>query len=137
MAFVGISFIVVLTGILTAYWVFVVRPEEQVQQAFWRRVKKGAPVSIGIRSNLLKQAQRLSAVPSIDAALQRSHHVLRPIELLIEQSGNRMTVGAFVLGSVTCGVITAAVAMKFTGLAILALVLALPAAWAPTSVLRF
>ena len=75
---------------------FVVRPEEQVQEAFWRRLKVKAPPR-EVRSKLLKQAQQLSALPSLDATLRRGQSLLQPVELLIEQSGNRMTVATFLL----------------------------------------
>jgi tight adherence protein B len=136
MTIVAISFVVMLTGILGAYWMFVVRPEEVTQQAFWRRLrtKSGAAK---VQSTLLKQAEQLSAVPSFDAALRRSQDLLRPITLLIDQSGTRMTVGTFVLATVTCGVVVAAVVMKFTGQPLMAAAGAVFAARIPTSVLRF
>ena len=136
MGIVVASFVVLLTGILGVYWVFVVRPEAQVQQAFWRRLKVKAP-SREMRSKLLKQAQQLSALPSLDAALRRSHNLLRPIELLIEQSGNRMTVATFLLMSATCGLGALYVTAQVTGSVWLGLGVGALASWAPTSVLRF
>ena len=38
MAIVIVSFVVVLAGILGAYYAFVIRPEEHQQRAFWRRL---------------------------------------------------------------------------------------------------
>ena len=58
------SFFVLLTGILGAYWWFVVREESHAQEAFWRRLKAVAPTG-RVRSQLLKRAQQLSAVPSL------------------------------------------------------------------------
>src|SRR4051812_30049125 len=110
MAVAAGSFVVLLTGILATYWLFVVRPEKQTQQAFWRRLR-ARPGTAKPASKLLKQAQQLSAVPTLDAALRRGQDVLRPIELLIEQSGNSMTVGAFLLASGTSAVIVAYIAM--------------------------
>jgi len=135
MAIVAIAFVVMLTGILGAYWMFVVRPEEATQQAFWRRLRTKAP-SARVQSKLLKQAQQLSAVPSFDAALRRSQDLLRPITLLLDQSGTRMTLGTFVLATVTCAVVAAALAMKVTGEPLMAVVAAVFAARIPTSVLR-
>ena len=69
MALVVLTFVVTLLVVVGAYWVFVVRPEEQVQDAFWRRLKsKGA--NREVRTELLKQAQQLSNVPAFDAVLQ-------------------------------------------------------------------
>jgi tight adherence protein B len=136
MAIVVISFVVLLTGILGAYWMFVVRPEEQVQQAFWRRLKVNRSARV-VQSKLLKQAQQLSALPSLDATLRRGQSLLQPVELLIEQSGNRMTVATFLLLSATCGLGGGYLIMKFTGSAALALGVGALASSVPTTVLRY
>jgi tight adherence protein B len=136
MAIVIVSFVLVLAVILGAYYAFVIRPEERQQRAFWRRLRAKAPAR-EVRSNLLKQAQRLSALPSLDAALRRGGGLVQPIELLIEQSGTRMTVGAFLLVTATCGFVTAYVVNEFTGLMPMALGAGVLAAWTPTSLLRF
>jgi tight adherence protein B len=136
MAIVAVFFVVLLTGILGAYWMFVVRPEEQVQRAFWRRLKVNRPAH-EVKSRLLKQAQQLSALPSLDATLRRGQSLLQPLELLIEQSGQRMTVAAFLLLSATCGLAGAYLVMKFTGSWLTAFGVAALGASVPTSVLRF
>jgi tight adherence protein B len=136
MAIVFVSFVVVLTGILGVYWLFVVRPEAHAQQAFWRRLRVKAP-SREVRSRLLKQAQQLSALPSLDATLRRGEHLLRPVELMIEQSGNRMTVATFLLLSATCGLATLYIVTQLTDLLWLGLVAGALTAWIPTSILRF
>lgn len=136
MTIVAISFVVMLSGILGAYWMFVVRPEAATQQAFWRRLKTRS-ISVKMRSDLLKEVQQLSAVPSFDAALRRSGDLLRPVTLLLEQSGTRMTLGTFVLLTATCAGLAAALAMKMIGEPLLAVGAALVAARVPTSVLRF
>ena len=136
MAIVLVSFVVLLAGILGAYYGFVVRPEEQQQRAFWRRLKAKAP-NREVRSNLLKQAQQLSSVPTLDAALRRGQHTLRPLELLIEQSGVRITVGTFLLASVACGVVPAYLVITFTGMVLVGIVSGALTAWLPTSLLRY
>jgi tight adherence protein B len=136
MAIVVISFVVMLTGILGVYWMFVVRPEQQTREAFWKRLKAKAP-SQQVRSNLLKQAQQLSALPTLDSALRRGHNALRPLELFIEQSGTRMTVATFLLLSATCGIVILYITMELTGSVLLGLGLGALAASVPTSLLRF
>ena len=136
MGIVIISFVVLLTGILGIYYVLILRPEQQQQRAFWKRLKAKAPTR-EVRSKLLKQAKQLSALPSLDAALRRGHSSLQPLELLIDQSGTRMTVGAFLLVSATCGLVIAFLVMQFTGLMLLALGAGALAAWIPTALLRF
>ena len=136
MAIVFVSFLLLLGGILGVYWAFVIRPEAHAQQAFWRRLRLKRP-SPETRSRLLKQAQQLSALPSLDATLRRGQHSLRPIELLIEQSGNRMTVGAFLLLSATCGIATMYVLVQLTNMFWLGLGAGVLAGTIPTQVLRF
>jgi tight adherence protein B len=135
MTIVALSFVVMLTGILGAYWMFVVRAEAQTQQAFWRRLR-AKPATTRAESRLLKQAQQLSALSSLDGALRRSENLLRPVTLLLEQSGTRMTLGAFVLVSATVAAIAAALVMKVTGEPLMAAVAGFFAARVPTSVLR-
>ena len=136
MGIVIVSFVVLLTGMLGTYYVFIIRPEEQQQRAFWKRLKAKAP-SREVRSKLLKQAKQLSALPSLDAALRRGESALQPLELMIEQSGTRITVGAFLLVSATCGLVTAYLVMQFSGLTLLGLGAGALATWIPTSLLRF
>ena len=136
MAIVFVSFVVLLTAVLGVYWLFIVRPEAHAQQAFWRRLRVKGP-SGEVRSKLLKQAQQLSALPSLDATLRRGESMLRPVELLIEQSGNRMTVAAFLLLSATCGLATMYLVVRFTGIFWLGLGAGALAASMPTSILRF
>jgi len=135
MAFVLATFFIMLTCILGAYWLFVLRPERQVQGAFWRRLK-AKPLSEKVRSSLLKRAQQLSAVPSLDAALNRGRDSLRPIEQLLEQSGSRLTVGAFLLASAACALIAAYAVFQITGIPLAALGVGVLSAMTPTFVLR-
>ena len=136
MAIVFVSFVVLLSGILGVYWLFIVRPEAHAQQAFWRRLRVKGP-SREVRSRLLKQAQQLSALPSLDATLRRGESLLRPVELLIEQSGNRMTVATFLLLSATCGVATMYIIVQLTGVFWLGLGAGVLTASIPTQILRF
>ena len=136
MAIVLVSFVVLLTGVLGVYWLFIVRPEAHAQQAFWRRLRMKGP-SREVRSKLLKQAKQLSALPSLDATLRRGQKTLQPLELLIEQSGSRMTVATFLLMSATCGLATMYILTQLTGLFWLGLGGGVLAASFPTSILRF
>ena len=136
MIFVPVAFVLTLGLVLGMYLVFVVRPERQTQDAFWRRLKTKAPTT-SVTAGLLKRVQQLSSVPAFDAALGRGRSGLRPAELLIEQSGARMTVGTFLVGSGLCGLIVTVVAQHFTGLPYVSLPLGALATVIPTSVLRF
>jgi tight adherence protein B len=135
MAFVLITFVVSLLVVIGAYWLFIVRPEEQVQGALWRRLKsKGG--SKKATTALLKSAQQLSNVPAFDAVLTRSRSVLRPLEELLEQSGTGMRLGTFLLVSCVCGALVAFLVLKLTGMLLAALPAGIFAATLPTSFIR-
>lgn len=130
------AFAATFSMIFGAYWAFVVRPEQQSHEAIWKRLKTAGPPS-RVRSKLLKQAQRLSAIPTFDRALQRGRSVVGPVELLIEQSGARLTVGTFVAASALCGLIAGVLVARVTGAFLAGAGAAGLAATVPTSVLRF
>jgi tight adherence protein B len=135
MNFVAVSFVLTLTLVLGVYWVFVLRPERQAQHALRRRLKtptKGSKV----RADLQKRARQLSAVPAFDTLLSRGRAGLRPVELLIEQSGVRMTVGTLLLASGLCALVSAIIVHQLTGLPLVSLPIAALAAMVPASVLR-
>jgi tight adherence protein B len=135
MGLVVTAFVVTLTVILGAYWRFVVRPEHQVREAFWRRVKTKTPEAT-MGSGLLKRAQQLSSVPSFDAVLNRGRTGVRHVAELIEQSGSRLSVGAFVAASSSCALTSAYAVYWVTGMLPAALVAGAVAAMAPASALR-
>jgi tight adherence protein B len=135
MPFVLITFIVTLLVVVGAYWLFIVRPEEHVQDVIWRRLKlKGGGKKAA--TALLKNAEQLSNVPAFDALLGRSRSGLRPLEDLLEQSGTGMRLGTFLLISAVCGAVVALVVLNVTGLPLIALPAGLFAATLPTAFMR-
>ena len=135
MAFVLITFVVTLLVVVGAYWVFIVRPEEQVQSVIWRRLKsKGATKKT--TTALLKNVQQLSNVPAFDAILSRSRSGLRPLEELLDQSGTNMRLGTFLLISLACGAGVALVVLNVTGMLLAAAPAGMFAATLPFSVMR-
>ena len=135
MTMVAASFVLTLSLILGSYWVFVVRPERQSHDAVWKRLKLPGGKS-RVRAQLLKRARQLSTVPAFDTFLSRSRGGLRPVELLIEQSGTRLTVASFLLISGLCAVVPMFVFQLALGMPALSLAVAAVSAMAPTSVLR-
>jgi tight adherence protein B len=134
-----LAFVVTLTFILGVYWMFVVRPEQEVQEAFWKRLRVKAPTARA-RATLEKGVQRLSAVPSLDTLLNRGRDAIQPVELLINQSGARLTVGTFLLASGTCAVLALFLVLRLLPflpfLPLIAIGAAILAGMVPTSVLR-
>ena len=136
MIFVGASFVLTLSLILGGYWAFIVRPERQSHDAVFKRLKLPGSGN-RVRAQLLKRAQQLSTVPAYDALLRRGRVGLRPLELLIEQSGTRLTVGSFVMISGLCAVIPMFIAQRVVGMVVISLAVGALSAMAPTAVLRF
>jgi tight adherence protein B len=134
MSFVIVTFVVTLLVVVGAYWLFVLRPEQEVQSVIWRRLrtKTGAKA----RTDLQKHVQQLSNVPVFDAVLSRGKSGLRPVEDLLEQSGTGMAVGRFLLISAVCGLGVAFVVLKVTGMVLAAIPVGLFATTMPTSVMR-
>jgi tight adherence protein B len=135
MSIVAIAFVFTLALVLGAYWFFVLRHEQQAHNAMWKRLKSSAKPAAA-SSNLVKQEQQLSAVPTVHAFLQQGHGFVRPAELLIEQAGARITVATFLLASGLCGLIVMILGQRVTGMWLISIPLGALAAMVPTSVLR-
>jgi tight adherence protein B len=135
MTFVVASFVLTLSLILGSYWVFIVRPERQAHDVVWKRLKLPGS-SNRVRTQLLKRAERLSTVPAYDTLLARGRGVLRPVEQLIEQSGTRLTVGAFLMISGLCAVVPMFIFQQALRITLLSGAVGALAAMAPTAVLR-
>jgi tight adherence protein B len=129
------TFVVTLALIMGAYWGLVVRPEQQGREQVWKRLRTTTPRAV-VTSTLLKRAEQLSAVPSFDVFLTRSRKHLGPVELLIEQSGVRMTVGTFMAASVLCALVAVTLVQWLVGGVMLAGAAALVASQVPAAVLR-
>jgi tight adherence protein B len=135
MSFVIITFVMTLLVIVGAYWLFVLRPEEQIQTVIWRRLRfKGAGAKA--RADLQKRVQQLSGVPTFDAVLSRSRSRLRPLEELLDQSGASMRLGTFLLISLACGLLAAFVVLNVTGMLLAAIPSGIFASTLPTSLMR-
>src|SRR5262249_28512430 len=113
MVIVPVVFVAVLVTIVGSYYAVVLRPEGAEQRKLRKRIRNGARAE-AIKNGLVKQSERLSAVGFVDVLLGRAMKLVGPIELLLEQSGSRMTVGTFVLASVCPFALQVAVMMRFT-----------------------
>jgi tight adherence protein B len=135
MSIVVVAFVLTLAFVLGVYWAFVVRPEQHSHQTLWKRLRPQAKAA-AVTSQLVNREQQLSSVRAFDAFLGRGHGFLQPIQLLIEQSGARITVGTFLLASGLCGLITLLLVHRLTGMLLASLPLGALATMVPTSFLR-
>ena len=99
MALVGLTFIVILTIVLGAYYLFVVRQEQDERAKMLRRVKVAASDTASV-GQLERPQERLSGVGAVNNLLSRAHGVSGPLEKLVTQSGLKITVGTLVMASI-------------------------------------
>ena len=133
---VVITFAIILGVMLIPFWLFVVRPEQTAQKAVLKRLRVDRKPA-AVRTELIKAAERLSAVPSVDAALSRSREALTPIEQLLTQADSQMTVGAFLLTCGISGFVAFAVTMLLTRTLLIALGVGAGACLIPFGVMNF
>lgn len=94
-----IVFVVVMFVVFGAYWGFVLRDETAEQKALRKRLK-AAGMRAGkskFNAGYLQQAAKTSEVPFLDAMLARSRGISGRLQLLIDHSGLKLTVGRLLL----------------------------------------
>ena len=116
----AITFVAVLLVVLGTYWLLLGRQEQESQRLLRRRLRAPA-FAKAARSSLKKEAERLSAVPTLNALLLHRGALVEPLQRLIEQSGVRVTMGTILLGSGVLGLIGFLVFDRLTGFAALGL----------------
>ena len=131
-----VTFIVFFLAILAAYWLFVVRLEQQSLGLLRRRMTPTQAVKASLQSELVKQDQALSSVGAFDKLLRRSEQRTRSLATLIQQTGVKTTVGAILAGSGLLALVTFYFTLQVTGWMLLALPLAAMMATIPVTVLK-
>jgi tight adherence protein B len=133
---VVIAFLVVLGGVLGAYWAFVVKPEQQSADALKRRLKgTAAATTARIKgSRLLRREQVASGV---DAMLNRGSGFGGRLAELCEQSGMKVTVASLIFSSLLCAGIAFLVGFIAFRMLVVGIILAPIAAMAPYFFVRW
>ena len=90
-------FLGVLVAALGAYWLLIVKPEEQSQKDLKKRLRATPRERAALAAGLLKETPRLSHVDAIDRLLSATGNFAVPIQRLLDQSGLKLTVGALLL----------------------------------------
>ena len=134
---IALAFAVVFGGLLGAYWLFIVRPEQQSAQTLQRRLKGAPDPAKRKASKILRTDQNISSTGGLDAVISRVGGLGRTLTDLIEQSGVKMTVGSLVLGSFCLAVIAFLVGWLLTRMLVVGLILAPLAALVPFIVLNW
>ena len=128
-------FIAVLGIVFGAYWLLIVRPEQQQSGAVRRRLRRpGVRVA---KTEIGKSDEPLSAVDLLDTVLRRWTGLSAPLKLRLERAGLQISVGALVLLSVFVGVVTTSVSLLFSPYRLPALVLGVAASTLPFLWVRY
>jgi tight adherence protein B len=135
MAFLIVTFAVVLTTVLGAYWAFVVRPEQQHKGSAMRRLTKYKRQVAA--SGVVRAPERLSQIRSLEGLLERRAWLTARVRALIAQSGVNMTVGTFVLACFAGACAGAAIGWQLLHMLVAALILGALAGALPYLYLRF
>jgi tight adherence protein B len=130
------TFAAVLVIVMSAYWLFIDRPENRARLGVRKRLRR-APINQVARVDLEKEEKRLSSVPMLNRILESRETALQPLRRLIEQSGVTATVGTIVLATACCFLGAFMLVQWLTRNAIGSLVLAFVAGTGPTLWLRW
>ena len=112
MIFALLTFAICFSVIYSAYWAFVIKPEEQAAGVVRRRLKKEHAREVA-RSQLLKQVRAMSSIGAVDAILQRGKSRTQRLQTLIDQAGLKFSVGALLAASATVGLLVVYIAIRF------------------------
>jgi len=126
-----VVFVVVLTLVFGGYWALVLHQETGEQKALRKRLK-----AAGIRprkrdDGFLQETRKTSEVPVLDAVLLRSGALTARLQLLVDHSGLKLTVGQLLLMCGGSGFAVYALFWYFTPFWSLGIVLGLVAACIP------
>ena len=137
MAPVVATFAVVLALTSGAYWLFVLRPERQSEQALSRRLRKLRGVKAAQASRLAKDVKAMSSLGSFDAALKNTSRQSAWLQALVEQSGSNTTVGKLLLVCCCLGLLVFVLVQVFVHHVIAAAAAGVAATYIPIAVLKF
>jgi tight adherence protein B len=136
MSIVAVVFIAVIAIVFGAYAVFVVRPEGDEQRQLRKRLR-GDAARRRAGPTIVKDAEHMSSVPMVDALLNRAADLVAPIQLLIDQSAARMTVGSFLFATGAATLAPVLVSLVLTGYPYAGLVVGAALGFAPWLALRY
>ena len=107
-------FVGVLSLVLGAYWLFVLRPETEARRTLSRRLNPTRASANLVQASLLNEVTPNSTVPILAGALGRFTSAVGPVERLIERSGYSVSLGQLILGAVFAALLGAVAAWQLT-----------------------
>jgi tight adherence protein B len=128
-------FVTVVAVVLGTYWLLFVRPHTLARARLRRRLRTATSPSL--RIDIVKAADRFSAVAPLNAVLGRAKRLSAPLQRLLMRAGLDVTVGTLLLA---CGCLSLAAGLTvawMTGSVWLAIAGALGAAFLPLLAVRY
>jgi tight adherence protein B len=133
---VAITFIFVLTLIISAYWLFVGRIEQAEGTALKSRLKQSVERAAPKKSRLLKPLLQLSSVNSLNAALVTLGRISGPLQRDITQAGLNVSVSTLLLSALFLASLAYLIVRVIAFSPVLAMAAGLAASLVPFIVLR-
>jgi tight adherence protein B len=134
---ITITFVVTFAAMLAVYWAVLLRPEATEQDVLRKRLAgTPAPVKKATHARLIREGERLSAIPVIDRVLRASQNVVLPMQRQITLSALRITPGTLFLACGCTAVATFALVALTTHQRWLGLLLGLLAAYVPIAYVK-
>jgi tight adherence protein B len=124
------TFVGVLAIVGGIYWLVIERPEAQEEGEVRKRLRKSEVKATLVRA-LAKDPDRLSDVGAIDRMLSRAGDAFGPLQLLVQQSGMKMTVSTLLLSCAVVAVSVFAFITVYLGLFLVAFPFAALAGYIP------
>lgn len=133
------TFVTTLLAVLAAYWLLVLKPEQEEQRQLRKRLKGGAKTTLAAtpQGSLVQEQKALSNVAALEAILRESSGIVGPIQRLIDRSGLQLTVGSLLLMCACAGLAAFVLVNYFARLWYVALVAGIAAAFLPIAFARF
>jgi tight adherence protein B len=120
-----VTFVGVLAIFLSLYWTLVLRHEERIILRLRRRLKTALASGVSRRPLLALDEKRLSSVPYVNRALERTVAVTSPLRHLLEQANTQTSLNVFLLISGILGLASFLFVSLLTGVGSLGVVAAL------------
>jgi tight adherence protein B len=136
MLFVIGTFAAVVILVIGIYWAMFERSEAREQQTLRKRLRVTGPKAAK-QINFVKEAEKLSAVKSLDGVLSKVSGMATPLQQLLARADMRLTVGGLLLTSGCLWLAGWVVVFWITRLWWLGLAVGVVLAFAPFLVVRF
>jgi tight adherence protein B len=99
MLFVIGTFVGILVLVVGIYWLTIERPEALEQGKLRKRLRAAVGPKIAKRIDFMKEAEKLSAVKPLAAALARTDRIAGSLQKLLTRADMKLTVGGLLLAS--------------------------------------